>query len=164
MLRIGLRFAGHQHKGERPGQLPGSKVPGISEIPAWSTRRPAARDLAVVTLLSRIGVFGTGRTAEPFQFPAHTSQPTGGPSLRARFAARPSAVPYTLPFPTHGYRKCLFVGISPAGRRGSLQLTRCRSHHVAADTPPVRTAVSDSFRRPLLPSRVIDRLGHRLIV
>ena len=95
-----------------------------------------------------------------------------GPSLRARFAARPSAVPYdpidsltpTLPFPTHGYRKCLFGGISPAGRRGSLQLTRCRSHHVAADTPPVRTAVSDSFRRPLLPSRVIDRLGHRLIV
>jgi hypothetical protein len=67
----------------------------------------------------------------------------------------PDAYP---PFPTHGYRKCLFGGISPAGRRGSLQLTRCRSHHVAADTPRVRTAVSDSFRRPLLPSRVIDRL------
>src|SRR5208283_109851 len=93
-----------------------------------------------------------------------------GPSLRARFAARPSTVPLTRsdsltptpPFPTHGYRKCLFGGISPAGRRGSLQLTRCRSHHVAADTPPVRTAASDSFRRPLLPSRVIDRLGHRV--
>src|SRR5208282_318775 len=68
----------------------------------------------------------------------------------------------TLPFPAHGYRKCLLGRISPAGRRGSLQLTRCRSHHVAADTPPVRTAASDSFRRPLLPSRVIDRLGHRV--
>ena len=82
---------------------------------------------------------------------------------RYRMTRSDSLTP-TLPFPTHGYRKCLFGGISPAGRRGSLQLTRCRSHHVAADTPPVRTAVSDSFRRPLLPSRVIDRLGHRLIV
>src|SRR5450755_1355636 len=67
----------------------------------------------------------------------------------------------TLPFPTHGYRKCLFGRISPAGRRGSLQLTHYLSHHIAADTPPVRAAASDSFRRPLLPSRVIDRLGHR---
>ena len=76
---------------------------------------------------------------------------------------RSNSLTPTLPFPTHGYRQCLFGGISPAGRRGSLQLTRCRSHHVAADTPRVRTAVSDCFRRPLLPSRVIDRLGHRLI-
>src|SRR5665811_2016181 len=68
----------------------------------------------------------------------------------------------TLPFPTHGYRKCLLSRISPTGRRGSLQLTRCHSHHVTADTPPVRAAASDSFRRPLLPSRVIDRLGHRV--
>src|ERR1035437_5191285 len=69
----------------------------------------------------------------------------------------------TLPFPTHGCRKCLFGGISPTGLRGSLQLRCCRSHHhVAADTPPVRAAASDSFRRPLLPSRVIDRLGHRI--
>src|SRR5450759_944592 len=59
----------------------------------------------------------------------------------------------TLPFPAHGYRKCLLGRISPAGRRGSLQLTRCRSHHVAADTPPARTAASDSFRRPFLLSR-----------
>ena len=77
---------------------------------------------------------------------------------------RSDSLTLTLPFPTHGYRECLFGGISPAGRRGSLQLTRCRSHHVAADTPPVRTAASDLFHRPLLPSRVIDRLGHRLIV
>src|SRR5450759_130767 len=67
-----------------------------------------------------------------------------------------------LPFHAPGYRKCLLGRIPTAGRRGSLQLTRCRSHHVAADTPPARTAASDSFRRPLLPSRVIDRLGHRV--
>src|ERR1035437_160145 len=80
-----------------------------------------------------------------------------------RFDKRSSSSVRALPSPTPGYRKCLFGGISPAGRRGSLQLTRCRSHHhVAADTPPVRAAASDSFRRPLLPSRVIDRLGHRI--
>jgi hypothetical protein len=99
---------------------------------------------------------GTPHRSGPFPPDAFCCTPIGGSMTRS------DSLTPTLPFPTRGYRKCLFGGISLAGRRGSLQLTRCRSHHVAADTPPVRTAASDSFRRPLLPSRVIDRLGHRL--
>ena len=99
---------------------------------------------------------GIPHRSGPFPLGAFCCTPIGGNMTRS------DSLTPTLPFPTLGYRKCLFGRISPAGRRGSLQLTRCRSHHVAADTPPVRTAASDSFRRPLLPSRVIDRLGHRL--
>ena len=36
-----------------------------------------------------------------------------------------------------------------AGHRGLLQLPHPPSHHVAADTPPVRAVVSDSFRSAL---------------
>src|SRR5450830_1442574 len=51
----------------------------------------------------------------------------------------------TLPFPAHGYRKCLLGRISPAGRRGSLQLTRCRSPPPScfrATAPPLLRSLS----------------------
>src|SRR5437870_5862536 len=46
-------------------------------------------------------------------------------------------------FPTHGYSSRHFGGISPAG-------THPPSHHVAADTPPLRAAASDACRPALV--------------
>src|SRR6266851_10146240 len=46
------------------------------------------------------------------------------------------------------YTVSLFEGFF-AGHRGFLQFPHPPSHHVAADTPPVRAAVSDSFRPAL---------------
>ena len=84
--------------------------------------------------------------------------PTGpGPSLPARFAARgfistttrSAILVPSQPLPTHGYRPGLLGELSSPGTDGLLQLPHPPSLHVAADTPPVRTAVSDSFRSAL---------------
>ena len=78
-----------------------------------------------------------------------------GPSLRARFAARPSVVPHDpiyflrrpFHFPLTVIGSVSSAGFLPPGVEG-LQLTRCRSHHVAAYIPAGEAAVSDPFVGP----------------
>ena len=52
-------------------------------------------------------------------------------------------------FPTRGYSSRLLDEISSPGTEGFSSFQHHPSHHVAADTPPVRAAVSDSFRPAL---------------
>jgi len=76
-------------------------------------------------------------------------------------------------FPTHGYNRHLLDGFSSPGTEGFSSFQHHPSHHVAADTPPVRSSVSDSFRsvlavfaryRPGLGERVNELLDRQIVV